>query len=38
MIFQICLKITPASTAPSTLTSMPTGLYNSLIIAFSTTG
>jgi hypothetical protein len=29
------LKIAPAITPPSTLTSIPTGLYKSLIIGFS---
>ena len=36
VIFQTRLKIAPASTPPRTLTSMPTGLYSSLIIAVST--
>jgi len=34
--FQTCLKMAPASTPPSTLTSIPTGLYSTLVIVSST--
>ena len=34
--FQTCLKMAPAGTPPSTLTSMPTGLYTTLVIVSST--